>query len=200
MYVSQCILILLSAYLIGSVPFGILLAKAFGLPDPRSIGSGNIGATNMLRTGRKDIALLTLLLDAGKGAAAVLVAMYFSYSTVAGALALFGAILGHCSSPWLKFRGGKGVATMMGGILAFYWPLGMLVCLVWLLSWRITRYVSVASLAAALAIPLFALFWICGAAAMILAVASGIVVYRHGANIARLRASTEPKLGGRHAA
>ena len=141
-------------YLLGSIPFGLLLTKLAGLGDVRSIGSGNIGATNVLRTGRKDIAAATLLLDAGKGAVAVLLAAQFGPGTAA--LACIGALVGHCYPIWLKFNGGKGVATFLGAMLAFSWPHAVLFAVVWLAMAFALRYSSLAALVGTLCVPLAA--------------------------------------------
>ena len=146
---------LAGGYLLGSIPFGLLLTRLAGMGDVRRIGSGNIGATNVLRTGRKDLAAATLLLDGGKGAAAALIGNYFFGPDVMLA-AGFGAVLGHNFPIWLGFRGGKGVATSIGTLLAVAWPVGLGVCLVWLLVAAVTRYSSLAALLASLAAPLMA--------------------------------------------
>jgi glycerol-3-phosphate acyltransferase PlsY len=192
---ASIVIIGVLAYLIGSIPFGVVLAKIFRLPDPRTIGSGNIGATNMLRTGNKKVALLTLVLDAGKGAAAVMLAAQLHDTPSTLALAALSAMLGHMYSPWLKFNGGKGVATMLGGALAISFYVGLVFCAAWLAIFLITFYVSLASIAALIAIPVAALFLLNPAAAILLAIASAIAIYKHRANIARLRAGTEPKMG-----
>jgi glycerol-3-phosphate acyltransferase PlsY len=209
--------ILILGYVLGSIPFGVLLAKLFRLPDPRSIGSGNIGATNMLRTGNKKVALLTLVLDAGKGAAAVMLtaAIFTIYpercsydSTTMTACppyayldpryaptALLAAVLGHMYSPWLKFKGGKGVATLFGGALAFSWPVGMAAFFVWLIVMFVTRYVSLASITALAVAPLITWLRVDGTSALILAIACGIAIWKHRENIKRLRQGFEPKMG-----
>lgn len=201
MYVSQTILIVLFSFAIGSIPFGILLAKAFGLPDPRTIGSGNIGATNMLRTGNKKVALLTLLLDAMKGVVPVLIAYYlFKAIAVYAALALLCALAGHCYTPFLKGKGGKGVATALGGAFALSLPIGVSFCTVWLLVFLGSRYVSLASVAALLWIPFAA--WLRfddPVTSMILLFTAAIGIWRHKENIKRLRAGTEPKMMGKKA-
>lgn len=217
MYVSDLILIAGIAYLLGSIPFGIVLAKLFGLPDPRTIGSKNIGATNMLRTGNKKVALLTLLFDAGKGALAVwLTYQHFgtwlvrecigAYNCVPeeliihpayAPLALLCAALGHMFSPWLKFSGGKGVATILGGLITLSYPLALVFCGVFLVIFIPTRYVSLASLIALVAVPVAAGITLGLLPAAILATASGVAFYKHRANIARLRAGTESKTGGK---
>ena len=218
MYVSDCIQIILLGYALGSIPFGVVLAKIFRLPDPRYIGSGNIGATNMLRTGNKKVALLTLLLDAGKGAAAIIITYHLFpllmdtpsaicdapvgitcpplavHNTHYAALAILAAAVGHMYSPWLKFKGGKGVATLFGGTLAFSWPVGMAAFFVWAIIVFITRYVSLASVAALAVAPLIAWLRVDSTSAFILAIAAGIAIWKHRANIKRLRAGFEPKL------
>ena len=196
MYVYEPLLpLVVGAYLLGSIPFGILLAKLFRLPDPRSIGSGNIGATNMLRTGNKKVALLTLLLDGGKGAAAVYLAHRIDGYATYVALAVLMAALGHMYSIWLRFTGGKGVATLLGGTLAFSWPVGLVFCGVWLLLFVPTRLVSLASIIALAAIPVATHVLVSPEAALPMAIASLVAIYKHRANIARLRAGTEPRMG-----
>lgn len=195
MYVSDCIQILILSYAIGSIPFGIVLAKLFRLPDPRTIGSGNIGATNMLRTGNKKVALLTLLLDAGKGVAAVLLSAALFNAPAAGlALAVTVSAVGHMYTPWLRFKGGKGVATLLGGTLAFSWPVGIAACLAWLMFFLLKQYVSLASIAALAFIPLIAWLRVDAASAIVLGVACGIAIWRHRENIKRLREGFEPRM------
>lgn len=181
-------------YLLGSIPFGMVLASLMGLGNLRSIGSGNIGATNVLRTGNKKAAFLTLVLDGGKGAVAVLIARKFGGDGAAAVAALF-AMLGHCYPIWLKFKGGKGVATVLGVYLAIAFPIGCLACASWLLTALILRISSLSALVAvALAILgtfLFGapdLLWLTSALAL-------LVYWRHRANIARLLNGTEPKIG-----
>ena len=137
---------LVVGYALGSIPFGLLLTRAAGLGDVRAIGSGNIGATNVLRTGRKDIAAATLLLDGLKGTAAVLIFAHFSPS--AGVVAGFAAFLGHIFPVWLKFKGGKGVATFLGCLFGFAWPAGLAFCAIWLLVAKLWRYSSLSALVA----------------------------------------------------
>ena len=186
-------LALMIAYGLGSVPFGLLLARLFGAGDIRQIGSGNIGATNVLRTGRKGLAAGTLLLDMAKGAAAVLIA-----ERIAPGLGLIGGVgsfLGHLYPIWLKFKGGKGVATMLGIALALSWQIGLVYALVWLGSLAVTRISSVSGMAAALSAPVAALvFTKVNVALMLLALAL-IVIWKHGENIRRLLDGTEPKVG-----
>lgn len=181
-------------YLLGSIPFGVLIAKAMNLGDLRNIGSGNIGATNVLRTGNKKAAALTLLFDAGKGAVVVLLARAFAGEDAVQLAALM-AFLGHCYPVWLGFKGGKGVATFLGIMLAMVWPVGVLSCLMWLLVAAISRYSSLAALLSAGFAPGFMLFlnydWM-AAFGVVLAL---LVYWRHRSNIKRLRAQTEPKIG-----
>jgi len=181
-------------YLIGSVPFGILVTRALGLGDLRSVGSGNIGTTNVLRTGSKFGALATLILDGGKGAMAVIVARIMAGEDAAQ-LAGLAAFLGHCFPVWLGFKGGKGVATFLGLLLALALPVGIAACLTWLATAIIARISSLSALvSAALSI---LLVWLLGYPQMIiLAVILALLVFwRHHENIARLRAGTEPKIG-----
>jgi acyl phosphate:glycerol-3-phosphate acyltransferase len=185
---------ILLGYLLGSIPFGLLLTEAAGLGDIRGIGSGNIGATNVLRTGRRDLAAATLLLDGGKGAAAVLLAGWFG-GPLAGLWAGGGAVLGHLAPIWLRFRGGKGVATALGVLLAAAWPVGLLACLTWLAVAGLARMSSLASLAGLGLAPLFA--WaLAGSGTIKLSLVLAVLVYaRHHTNIRRLLAGTEPKIG-----
>jgi acyl phosphate:glycerol-3-phosphate acyltransferase len=185
-------------YVMGSVPFGIIITRAMGLGDLRQIGSGNIGATNVLRTGNRGAALATLLLDGAKGAAAVLIARALVPEDAVQTAAL-AAFLGHCFPVWLRFRGGKGVATHLGLMLALAWPVGLAACGVWLLTAAIFRYSSLAALVAAGWAPILAIILQRGDV-VLLAVILGILVYiRHGANILRLRKGTEPRIGQKKA-
>ncbi len=187
---------LAAGYLLGSIPFGILLTKLTGAGDLRSIGSGNIGATNVLRTGRKGLAAATLLLDLAKGFAAVWLARHVlagGHDAVAG----FGAVIGHCFPVWLRFRGGKGVATLMGVALGLAWPIGAAYAAVWLGMLAFTRVSSLSGMSAAVAAPFAALLFGKAEFAPVLAVLCALVLWLHRANIARLRAGTEPKVGGR---
>lgn len=181
-------------YLIGSIPFGLLTAKVMGLGDVRQIGSGNIGATNVLRTGNKAAAALTLLLDGGKGIVAILLARATAGEDAVQVAALF-AFLGHCLPVWLGFKGGKGVATHLGMMLALFWPVGVLCCLTWLITAAISRYSSMSALMAAGFAPGFMI--LLGQREMVvLGIVLAVLVYwRHGANIVRLRAGDEPKIG-----
>ncbi len=184
---------LVVGYALGSIPFGLLLTRAAGLGDVRAIGSGNIGATNVLRTGRKDIAAATLLLDGLKGTAAVLIFAYFS--PLAGVVAGFAAFLGHIFPVWLKFKGGKGVATFLGCLFGFAWPAGLAFCAIWLLVAKFSRYSSLSALVASAVSPL--VLWALGlpAQALALAVMAAILWIKHSENIARLRAGTEGRIG-----
>lgn len=182
------------AYLLGAVPFGIVMARVFGLGDLRQIGSGNIGATNVLRTGNKAAAALTLVLDAGKGAAAVLAARAL-LAEDAAQVAGGAAFLGHLFPVWLRFKGGKGVATFLGTLLALAFPVGLAACGTWLLVAVAARYSSLSALVAAVAAPVWAV--ILGRADLVAlaVVLAALIVERHRANIARLLAGTEPRIG-----
>ncbi len=186
---------LLLGYLLGSIPFGVILTRMGGAGDLRSIGSGNIGATNVLRTGRKGLAAATLLLDLLKGAAAVWLADWLFPGD--GMLAAAAAFVGHCYPVWLRFRGGKGVATLMGIVLALHWPMGLVYALVWLGLLAGLRISSVAGMAAAVSAPVSgALFGRFDLVMLLLALA-GIVLWKHAENIERLLAGTEPRIGRR---
>ncbi len=179
---------------LGSIPFGLVLTKAAGLGDVRKIGSGNIGATNVLRTGRKDLAAATLLLDGGKGAAAVLLAGWW-LGPLAAPVAGVAAVAGHMFTPWLGFAGGKGVATGLGVLIGAAWPVGLAACATWLAVAAIARLSSLSALVSFAAAPLYALAladrWIAAAAVAIAA----LVYMRHAGNIRRLLAGTEPRIG-----
>lgn len=197
-----------AGYLLGSIPFGLLLARANGI-DIRSVGSGNIGATNVLRTGNKWLALATLLLDGGKGAAAVLLTRHFVPSELnpTAIFAGLAAFVGHIAPVWLRFRGGKGVATMLGVTLAVAWPLGVVALLVWLTGAVVTRYSSVGGMMAALAAP------VCLTAAAVTVggplpltmnatlwstwAMAAMLIWKHAENLARLRAGTESRIGSK---
>lgn len=186
-------LILIGSYLLGTIPFGVIVTRIFGAQDPRSIGSGNIGATNVLRTGRKGLAALTLLLDGGKGAVAVLVAEAISPGS--GPMAAVAAFFGHIFPVWLGFRGGKGVATMLGITLALHWPTGLVAIGAWLAAMLISRRSSVGGMAAATVTPVAsAYFFKVDLTLMFLALAL-VVLWRHRANIERLIEGTEPRIG-----
>ena len=184
---------LVLSYLLGSIPFGVILTRLGGARDLRTIGSGNIGATNVLRTGRKGLAAATLLLDMAKGAVAVLlVASLFPGNAL---LAAAGAFIGHCYPVWLRFKGGKGVATLMGIVVALYWPLGLVYAVVWLGLLAGLRISSVAGMAAALSAPFAAaLFGRFDLVLLLLALAL-IVLWKHRENVERLFSGTEPRIG-----
>jgi len=187
------VIALLGGYLIGSIPFGLLLTKAAGLGDIRQVGSGNIGATNVLRTGRKGLAAATLILDGLKGAVAVLLARYFlgDQDLVVGTA----AVLGHLFPVWLGFRGGKGVATGLGVLLAAAWPVGLACSALWLVAAKILKMSSAAALTAFAAAPLFALVLSSADHALMALLIAVLVFWRHEANIRRLLAGTEPRIG-----
>lgn len=196
-FTSAPLLLLVTAalsYLLGSIPFGVVITRALGLGDLRKIGSGNIGATNVLRTGNKPAALATLLLDAGKGGIAVLIASALVGTDAAQIAALF-SFLGHLYPVWLGFKGGKGVATFLGTLLALAWPAGLLACATWLLTALISRISSLSALVAAALSPVW--LTVIGHEDMsLLALALAALIFvRHQANIARIRAGTEPKIG-----
>lgn len=187
---------LASGYLLGSIPFGLLLTRLAGYGDVREIGSGNIGATNVLRTGNKVLAAATLLLDALKGTAAVLLAAWFAGRNAALAAGL-GAFLGHAFPVWLRFKGGKGVATYIGVLLGIAWPMALAFIGIWLAMAAIFRMSSLSALAASLAAPLILLATGMRLEAAIFAPLSLILWFTHRANIGRLLAGTEPKIGAR---
>lgn len=189
------VIALVFGYLLGSIPFGLLITRAAGLGDVRQIGSGNIGATNVLRTGNKGLAAATLLLDALKGTAAVLIAGHFSPDF--GLMAGFGTFLGHLFPVWLGFKGGKGVATYLGVLLGLAWQ-GMLVfAVVWLAMAFLFRYSSLAALAAAVVVPIALYVTSTPQIAGLFALMSLIVIVKHRANISRLLAGTEGKIGAK---
>lgn len=192
---AQLLLWVLIGYGLGSVPFGLVLARVMGLGNLRDIGSGNIGATNVLRTGNKKAAVLTLLLDGAKGAVAVLLARGIGAGEDAVQLAALAAFLGHCYPVWLGFRGGKGVATFMGIWLALAWPVGLACCATWAAVAAIRRTSSLAALAAAASSTIWVMFLGAGPAIVLGMVLTLLVFWRHRANITRLRAGTEPRIG-----
>jgi len=185
---------LLIGYLLGSIPFGLVLTKLAGTQDLRSIGSGNIGATNVLRTGHKGLAAATLLLDALKGTAAVIIAGYFGGPNAA-MLAGLGAFLGHIFPVWLKFRGGKGVAVYIGILIGLFWPAAIVFCLVWLSMAVALRYSSLSALTASVIAPLFLWWFGHPTLAALFAVLTLLLIYMHRENIKRLLAGTEGKIG-----
>jgi len=180
---------LAGGYLLGSIPFGVIVMKAAGAGDPRAIGSGNIGATNVLRSGRRDLAALTLLGDGGKGAVAVLIAW----------IATREAFFGHIFPVWLGFKGGKGVATFFGTLLAAAWPVGIIAGATWLLMAAVFRISSLAALTAALVAPIAALLLHRPAVAALSLVMAALIYVRHEANIGRLLKGEEPRMGGKKA-
>jgi glycerol-3-phosphate acyltransferase PlsY len=187
------VLALIGGYGLGSIPFGLLLTRFAGTRDLRSIGSGNIGATNVLRTGRKDLAAATLLLDALKGTAAVLIASHFGL--YAGMAAALGALVGHLFPVWIGFRGGKGVATFLGCVIGLYLPAALVFAVVWITVALLTRYSSAAGMAAAVSTPLaFAVFGMRELASLALIMVL-LVLWKHRENIKRLRSGTETRIG-----
>jgi len=182
-------------YGLGSIPFGMVLARVMNLGNLRDIGSGNIGATNVLRTGNKTAAALTLVLDAGKGAAALLLARALTGAEDAAQLAGLAAMLGHCYPVWLGFRGGKGVATFLGLLLALHWPVGIGACLAWLVGAAISRISSMGALVAAAASTFLMMFLGKPDALFLGVILTLLIFWRHRANITRIRAGTEPRIG-----
>lgn len=197
-------LVVVGGYLLGSIPFGVVITRAAGAGDVRNIGSGNIGATNVLRTGRKDLALATLLLDAAKGAVALLIARWMFDSEVAGAIAGGAAFFGHLFPVWLKFKGGKGVATFFGLLIAAHWPLGLMAGATWLIVAFVLRYSSLAALIAAALAPIYALLPLPDAGLpvaqpiLILSIVTAVLIWiRHHENIGRLLKGAEPRIGAK---
>ncbi len=191
---TQLILWAAVGYLMGSIPFGMIVAKVMGLGNLRQIGSGNIGATNVLRTGNKGAAALTLLFDGAKGAVAVLLARAFAGDDAAQIAALM-AFLGHCFPVWLGFKGGKGVATFLGLWLALDWRVGVACCLTWLVAAAIWRISSVGALAAAALSTTWVVVLSNGSAFLLGIILTVLVYWRHSTNVARIKAGTEPKIG-----
>jgi glycerol-3-phosphate acyltransferase PlsY len=187
---------LVIGYALGSIPFGLILTRFAGTEDIRNIGSRNIGATNVLRTGRKDLAAATLLLDALKGTAAVLIAWKL-VSPGAALVAGLAAFLGHLFPVWLNFRGGKGVATYIGVLIAFHWPTALVFGVVWLAVAALTRYSSAAALAASVAAPVALFIFGLPAVAMLMLVMLPLLWWKHAGNIERLLAGTEGKIGAK---
>ncbi|HET9687557.1 MAG TPA: glycerol-3-phosphate 1-O-acyltransferase PlsY [Pseudolabrys sp.] len=189
------VLALVFGYLLGSIPFGLLLTRAAGGPDIRSIGSGNIGATNVLRTGHKGLAAATLLCDALKGTVAVLMAAHFGAD--AALMAGLGAFLGHLFPVWLRFKGGKGVATYIGVLVGLYWPAALAFCAIWLVVAAVFRFSSLAALIASAMTPLT--LWLCGlpTVAAVFTLLTLLLWIKHRENIARLLSGTEGKIGGK---
>ncbi|MDR3511619.1 MAG: glycerol-3-phosphate 1-O-acyltransferase PlsY [Caulobacteraceae bacterium] len=195
--------VLAGGYLLGSIPFGVIATRLGGAGDLRTVGSGNIGATNVLRTGRRDLALITLVGDGGKGAAAALIAYFWALRTgafaqpqVAAALAAGAAFTGHLFPVWLRFKGGKGVATFFGALLAVAWPVGMMAGATWIAMAVLFRISSLASLTAAALAPLFAFALHAGYPVIALSVFMAVLIFfRHRQNIARLLRGQEPRIG-----
>ena len=181
-------------YCLGSIPFGLLLTRLTGAGDLRAIGSGNIGATNVLRTGRKGLAAATLALDALKATLAVVLA-WAAFGRPTALAAAAGAVLGHMYPVWLNFRGGKGVATYLGGLIGLAWPAAAVFAVVWLAVAALTRYSSAAALAATVASPLAMAAIGEGGAALVFAALSALIWFKHSGNIARLLNGAEPKIG-----
>jgi len=182
------------AYLLGAVPFGIVITRAMGLGDLRQIGSGNIGATNVLRTGNKRAAFATLILDAAKGGVAVLIARWLMAEDAAQVAGL-SAFLGHLFPVWLGFKGGKGVATFLGIFIALAWPVGLAICATWAVGALVTRTSSIAALVAAATSAVWIIVFATGQLLVLSFVLTVLVYLRHGENLKRLQAGTEPKIG-----
>ena len=183
-------------YLLGSIPFGLILTRLAGTADIRSIGSGNIGTTNVLRTGRKDLAAATLICDMLKGTIAVIIAGYYAGPNAA-MMAALGAFLGHLFPVWLKFKGGKGVAVYIGVLIGLFWPAAVVFCVLWLATALTTRYSSLSALVASFVTPIF-LWWFGHAAlARLFVVLTLLLFYMHRENIKRLQAGTEGRIGAK---
>ena len=189
-------LVALLAYLLGSVPFGLVITRAMRLGDLRQIGSGNIGATNVLRTGNRGAALATLLLDAAKGGIAVRIARAM-VGEDAAQLAALSAFLGHLFPVWLRFRGGKGVATFLGTLLALAWPVGLAACATWAVTAAVTRISSLSALVAAATSTLWLVVFDQGRMILLVVVLTLLVYLRHWANLQRIKAGTEPRIGAK---
>jgi glycerol-3-phosphate acyltransferase PlsY len=187
---------ILPGYLLGSIPFGLLLTRAAGLGDIRAIGSGNIGATNVLRTGNRKLAAATLLLDGLKGAAAVLLSWHFA-GPLAALWGGLGAVLGHCFPVWLRFRGGKGAATAYGVLIAAAWPVGLLAGAIWLVMAKVVRISSASALTSFALAPVLALLLANNGVALLALAIAVLIFARHHENIRRLLAGTEPRIGNR---
>lgn len=196
--VSQSLPILLMwaafGYLLGSIPFGMVVTRLFGLGNLREIGSGNIGTTNVLRTGSKPAAVATLLLDGGKGAVAVLIARCIAGNDAAQIAGLM-AFIGHCYPIWLRFKGGKGVATFLGLMLALAWPVGIACCLTWLVTAIVSRISSMSALFAASSSTIWIVVLGYGDIFLLGIVMTLLIFWRHRENITRIKAGTEPKIG-----
>ncbi len=201
MLTLPALLAIITGYLLGSIPFGLLLTRAAGLGDVRAIGSGNIGATNVLRTGSKGLAAATLVLDALKGTASVLIAKYGAFGQLPaldiGFVAGFGALLGHVFPVWLGFKGGKGVATYIGILLGMFWPFAAIFCGIWVLVALVMRISSLAALVAIVLTPFG--IWASGwpETAVLLLVPSMLLIWKHETNIRRLLKGEEPRIGAK---
>jgi glycerol-3-phosphate acyltransferase PlsY len=193
---AALILTAVLGYLLGSIPFGVVVTKVMGLGDLRQIGSGNIGATNVLRTGNKPAALATLLFDGGKGAVAVLLARAWAGEDAAQ-LAALAAFLGHLFPVWLKFKGGKGVATFLGTLLALAFPVGLAACATWLATALVSRISSLSALVASATAFIWAALLGHGSMVILIVTLATLVFWRHLPNIERLKAGTEPRIGGK---
>jgi len=190
-------LALLVGYVLGSIPFGLLLTRLFGAGDLRKIGSGNIGATNVLRTGRKDLAAATLILDALKATAAYLIGALLFQDETAALAGAAGAFLGHLYPVWLKFKGGKGVATFLGGLIGACWPAALVFAVVWLVVAYLSRYSSLSALIASAAAPLSAIWLANGRVAGVFGLLAALLWLRHSENIQRLLRGSESRIGAK---
>jgi len=190
-------LALLVGYVLGSIPFGLLLTRLFGAGDLRKIGSGNIGATNVLRTGRKDLAAATLILDALKATAAYLIGALLFQDETAALAGAAGAFLGHLYPVWLKFKGGKGVATFLGGLIGACWPAALVFAVVWLVVAYLSRYSSLSALIASAAAPLSAIWLANGRVAGVFGLLAALLWLRHSENIQRLLKGSESRIGAK---
>lgn len=196
---AMLILWALIGYGLGSIPFGMVLARVMNLGNLREIGSGNIGATNVLRTGNKRAAALTLILDGAKGAVALLLARWITGNEDAAQVAGLAAMIGHCYPIWLGFRGGKGVATFLGLLLALHWPVGVGACIAWLIGAGATRISSMGALSSAMSCTFLMMFLGMPRALLLGIILTLLIYWRHRANISRIRAGTEPKIGQKSA-
>ena len=192
---NTLLLVALGAYLLGAIPFGLIITRMMGLGDLRAIGSGNIGATNVLRTGNKGAAAATLILDGAKGAVAVMLARALGGAEDAAQVAALAAFLGHLYPVWLGFKGGKGVATFLGIMLALAWPVGLACCVTWLVGAFVTRISSAGALLAAALSPIWLFAFDHGTLLVLTFVLTVLIYIRHAANLARIKAGTEPKIG-----
>ena len=181
------------AYLLGSIPFGLLLTRAAGIGDIRTMGSGNIGATNVMRTGNKKLGIATLLLDALKGMLPVVIARHFGAEGDMLYAVAMAAVLGHVFPVWLKFKGGKGVATALGALFGLHVGLGITACLLWLVEFKLTKYVSVASIGCFWLLALVPLFMGNGSALVFCLLLAALITFTHRSNLARLKAGNEPR-------